>query len=117
MYRHPARAAAKGAVGASLASYRMGRGAAMLIPTEEYRGREYRNWLVRDGILRLKRDRHYLFGLSWDVIQVHEPDCGCRFICVTFAPLPMVTLSYEWYRDNPACSDVIARGDDAEDGC
>jgi hypothetical protein len=25
-----------------------------------------------------------------------------------FAPLPTVVLTYQWYRDNPACPDVIA---------
>jgi hypothetical protein len=84
-----------------------------IIPTEEYRPRELRNWMVRDGILRLKRDRHYLFGLSWEVLQVHEPDCGCRYyeagaLWAGFAPLPTVVLTYQWYRDNPACPDAGA---------
>jgi hypothetical protein len=85
-----------------------------ITPTEQYRPRELRNWMVRDGILRLKRDRHYLFGLSWEALQVHEPDCGCRWYEVTFAPLPTVVLTYQWYRDNPACPDVIANN--AADG-
>jgi hypothetical protein len=79
-----------------------------MIPTSDYRPRQFRNWLIRDGILRLSHDRHYLFGASWEATQVYEPDCGCRFIVATLCPLPTITLTYEWYRDNPACPDVIA---------
>jgi hypothetical protein len=85
-----------------------------LVPTADYYPHEFRNWIVGDGILRLKHDRHFLLGLSWDALQCFEPDCGCRFFEVTLCLVPTIVLTFQWFWDNPRCPEVIANRAGAE---